>query len=110
MPVTSLKHQIDAYTLEAAGTPIATIKAASIEDAMRFILDECVDLVCNGYWDGEEPVAIRKANWLEKDALLLETKKEEHEERADDEHFVYWHSREITSTEAANWNARQHAA
>ena len=74
MPVTGLKHQINAYTIEAAGTPVATIKAASILDAMRFVLDG-LDLTGNGWWDGEEPLAVRNANWLEKDALLLETKK-----------------------------------
>jgi hypothetical protein len=95
MPVTCLKHQIDAYTIEASGTPVATIKATSVLDAMRFVLDGFPDLT--GWWDGEEPFAIRNANWLEKDELLLEVKRRE--EDRDDEHFVYWHSREATRSE-----------
>jgi hypothetical protein len=87
MPVTGLKQEIKAYTIEASGTPVATVKAASVLDVMKFVLDDFDDLTGNGYWDGEQPLAIRNANRLEADALAT--------------HFVYWHSRESMSREDA---------
>ena len=98
MSIIDFKHQISAYTIEAAGTPVATIKAASILDAMRFVSNDFEQLTGDGHWDGEEPLAIRNANWIEKDALLIELRNEERSD-VDDEHFVYWHSREFTSCE-----------
>jgi hypothetical protein len=98
MPVTEARHQIDAYTIEASGNPVATIKATSVLDAMRFVLD-FDDLTSDGRWDGEEPVSIRKATWLEKDAVLSEG-------NSYGKHFLYWHTRETTNIEEANYNAR----
>jgi hypothetical protein len=113
MPVTGLKHTISAYTIETSGTPVATIKAASILDAMKFTFTDFECLRGNGWWDGEEPLAIRNATWLEKDELLAEA---ERSDRGDDghwDHFVYWHSRESkTSEDAAHYSRirRQEAA
>jgi hypothetical protein len=105
MPVTGLKHEIKAYTIEASGTPVATVKAASILDAMRFVSEDFQELTGNGYWDGEEPLAIRNANWIEKDALLTETKENHRVGDREDDHFVYWHSRESTTLEDVAYNS-----
>jgi hypothetical protein len=106
MPVTGLKHTINAYTIETSGTPAATIKAASILDAMKFTLDDFECLRGNGWWDGEEPFAIRNATWLEKDELLAEMKRTDQGYDGHEDHFVYWHSRESTKREDAAYNSR----
>jgi hypothetical protein len=80
-------HPMSAYTIEVAGRPVATVEATSILDTTKFLLDDFAEeqLISFGAWDGKQPLSIREATWIEKDAFAAL-----HEDILLSDYPVYW--------------------